>query len=1129
MPSCCGRQWRLFALLCLVALSEVLFAQARQPAVLFATGAHHDYIVTPLAAQGFAVDVCTPAQLAERLASGKYNVAVVSTLPDAARAALDAFMGKGGGVFVCNPEGGTTVNRDWTNTNTWLAQWGARPRWELYRDREPKNVVKDMLGCQLSWSDHVLAPVNDGVTGVLTILRGGADVGAFELSPAWTPVVRGAATMTSTPDDLKYQPLQAWMPHDSITAPALLAIRAAQAGRMAVLGLRAPWVFDAPGWCPTVEAMLTKGAEGKSSNWLRVIANTFRWLAAPSLQAGMGGAVTPDALLNPPRNIWAKAPLKAWEAGPKVIPDHGQYPGLIGARTALSSGSGTVADYVREAKAAHLSFIVFLEDLFKMDDAKWKQLVAECAANSDATFAAIPGLTYEDAQGNHLYAFADRVQLPTPAMLLPDRRLATTQEMRSRAYFDYVDQLMEQDVVSGFWNHRANFLPPADYKLYDSFPIYSTMNGKPVDDAFADYQYLMSIGGCQNVLAFEFMTSPAQVAARARQGWRVISYHEPDFLRTKWKLATMSFSGMNYPQYITQGPTIPVWETTEQEREDRMAQTNGEWWRPDIEEYRLHFCAASERGLKSVTLYDGEQVFRRWQPGGAKRFEQELVLANAQQHGFYLVVEDQAGKRAVSMELWTRNLLMMAYLLQDRCNFQGDARLRTKDGEAFWTSVGFNGPWTSGIPPNKGALRLEVKPAIGLTPTPTIPMLDGEVSGFFTKTLFFNPEIPGELRNIFSQPELPLIGREIAVGQGNYQLGYDPAEEGAKLTPLGHPYQQPQAGSGNAWGSWYRLIPTRKVSGWERTYVCNYLPPASFRLGWLETNLTVKDPIPLEKDKGFRVMYAGGNGWVIYQDGKLVASPEQKQDSTGAFRRGTLALLEDNSGAILVMAMDDQLTYRYSRGGAFALFYAPAGKTALAKGDALHYTVAVAGGPGGKTRADMLDFSGKFGILQPGAIGYAPVLTSGKTLDNYLVWQLAADKGEKIEAKLAKVDLHAYLPIRVDGLCSNWSVFLLDRARKGINFRELPLREGVSYAQIDPSDAACDLFIGHPLTCAARQLKLLVAWQQPGTWFIEAHNPTDRPLTTTIRTTPGWTPFTFQETVTLRPGQSKIWRVAGKE
>ncbi len=139
MQSYCCRQWRWFILLCLIALGNALYAQGQKPAILFAMGVHSSYIVQPLVAQGFTVDTCSSEQLGERLTSGKYNVAVVSTLPDAARKALGAFLARGGGVFVCNPEGGTTVNPDRTKTNEWLAQWGAKPRWELYsRHRREK-------------------------------------------------------------------------------------------------------------------------------------------------------------------------------------------------------------------------------------------------------------------------------------------------------------------------------------------------------------------------------------------------------------------------------------------------------------------------------------------------------------------------------------------------------------------------------------------------------------------------------------------------------------------------------------------------------------------------------------------------------------------------------------------------------------------------------------------------------------------------------------------------------------------------------------------------------------------------------------------------------------------------------
>jgi hypothetical protein len=552
-----------------------------------------------------------------------------------------------------------------------------------------------------------------------------------------------------------------------------------------------------------------------------------------------------------------------------------------------------------------------------------------------------------------------------------------------------------------------------------------------------------------------------------------------------------------------------------------MAETHGEWWRPDLEEYRLRFRAASARGLKTVTLYNGLQVFRRWQPRGTKTFEQELVLPQAQQHAFYLVVEDRDGKRAISMSFWLRNLMMYGYLLTDRCNFLGDARLRTKDGMEWWVPVGFRNH--AGIPANKGLIEQEIEPAVWLSaPAPTLP-IDGAPGGFPTQRLIFNPSVPGELRYIFSSPSFYLVGREVAVGQSDYRLGYDPAEVGAKATPLGHLYEQPQQGTGNAWSSWHRLIPTRKVDGFVRTYACNYRPPDAFRIGWHETSLTVKDPITLEKD-GMQVMYVSGRNWRIYRDGKPIATPGM-DNAVGAFTRGTVAVLPDSGGAIVVMPMDGPLRFRYFRDGFFSVFYAPEGKSVLTKGEALHYTVAFAGGSGRKTTEEMLAFATQFGVMQPGVAAYAPMVTRGNTLDTFLVWSVQAADGA-VEATLPKVPLSAFLPAQITGLHDNWSVYLLDRQRAGVNFRALPMRDGVAYAQLDTTEADADLFLGHPVVSSRPEMTLQVSWQEPKVWYVEAHNPGAKTLAARIHTNSGWTRFRLDTTITLRPGESRVWRIA---
>jgi len=1103
-----------------LAASSVCLSDQKQPSVLFVGGVHSRYVARPLHEMGIELDSCAQDKLPERLATGKYNVVVVGTVSDQGREALNDFMSKGGGVFVCSPDSSHSRTAEWTHTNEWLAALGARPRWEVLQDSDADNVVRDVMGCAFSFSCNVSPPVNEGVRGVLTLMWHGTTgcepPMSFDLGPDWKVAVRGADSMKAMPSKRHDDILQPWIRKEEGPAgPPLLAVRQVGKGRMAVMAIRYYWLFTPPANCPTTEAMLTAGAGGKPSDWLRVFANCFLWLAEPSMQAGMGGASTPDDLLNPPVQVWKPCPPEDWtELEPlEDAADQGQVAGLIGARTELSSGSGTVADYVKAARAAGLKFIVFLEDSLHMTQKDWDKLVQQCEAGSDESFAAVPGLTYEDAQGNHLYAFADNVKFPKPDMLLDDGRLATTRSSRTRALFDYVNELMRQKIISGYWRHNENYLHFADYKLYNSFPIFSFLNGKQIDDAFDEYRYWMGFGGCQAALAFEIMTGPEQVARRAKEGWRVVCYRRVADLRGKWHEGAWSFHGM-MSQYITNGPSILLWQGP-----NRLVGTHGRWWRPDLFEFRIRLRAASDEGLKSVTIYDGDRgVLRRWLPGGAKSFQAELVLSNCQQLGLFPVVEDVKGRKAIGMESWNRNLLLEEFMCSDRCNFLGSARLRTRDGRQVWTPAGFKG--NMGNTPSKGVMDMSVQPAVTLTlNSPTLP-IDGRPMGFPTVNLRFEPQIPGELRYPFSYPTTYLIGPEIAIGQGNYVLGYDPAEQGAKTTPLGQPYEQPQQGCGNAWGSWHRLVPMRKVTGWSRTYACNWIPE-TFRVGWHESRLTMKDTVTVEKEKGIRVMYAGGEKWALHRDGRVIASPEMGS-SEGAFSRGTFGTLEHGGGSVMLIALGDNLRYAYNK-GRVSLHYVT-GKPRLAAGETVHYEVAFAGAAAGTTTSEMLNFARQFGVAKPATAGYSPRLVSGKQLDNYLIWRLDG-QGVGIEARIARADMPGFLPVIVEGLNDNWSVQLLDRARKRPNHRALPIRGGRAFAQLDLNQADLDVFIGHPVTCDNPDVKLLVSWQEPGVWFLEAHNATDKAIKTRLTSSRGWRLFHLDETVNLRPGSSRIWHV----
>ncbi len=296
-------------------------AQPR-PAVLFATGwVHNRYVVRPMVALGLEVDACPPEKMADLLATRRYNVVVVTTMSDAQRKAVDGFLARGGGALVCNPEGAWQM-KDWPATNQWLAALGARPRWEVLQDGNKENLARDIMGCELSWTDRVSAPVNQGVRGLLTVTAasttGWEPPMSLDFTPAWTVVARGAATHKGVREVRNDEQLQPWIPKQPLAgSPALMGLRTVGPGRLAVVGIRSHWLFTPPYNCPTAEAMLTAGAGGKPSDWLRLLANTVVWLAEPSLGSGMGGMKTPKTVFDPPVTPWEIPPVIALdEAGP---------------------------------------------------------------------------------------------------------------------------------------------------------------------------------------------------------------------------------------------------------------------------------------------------------------------------------------------------------------------------------------------------------------------------------------------------------------------------------------------------------------------------------------------------------------------------------------------------------------------------------------------------------------------------------------------------------------------------------------------------------------------------------------------------------------------------------------------
>ena len=97
----------------------------------------------------------------------------------------------------------------------------------------------------------------------------------------------------------------------------------------------------------------------------------------------------------------------------------------------------------------------------------------------------------------------------------------------------------------------------------------------------------------------------------------------------------------------------------------------------------------------------------------------------------------------------------------------------------------------------------------------------------------------------------------------------------------------------------------------------------------------------------------------------------------------------------------------------------------------------------------------------------------------------------------------------------NFSAMLVCGGKK----RLIPVEKGIAYAVLNEFESDKPLAIGHPFTAENKNLLISVAADSGySKWCAEIHNPTDKPVSTVLKSNPDLTGAETSETVTLAPG-----------
>ena len=601
-------------------------AADKRPAVLF-VGVGPDAVRTwdDWLASGFEVDARPLSAIKSVADLQPFNVVIIADLPAVNgegqveksqppfEKALDDFLRAGGGVLAfCT---GTGFANTTTSLTHLLHPYGAAvPDEQVVDPQHVFGVVGESYqGCVTTQIEP--GPLTQNVARVGYVGQASrADciemmLPVITTDPAWHVAVRGEQSASSA------EPLHRGSgaelkptPATFAASPPLAVWREVGPGRLFVFPCNPSFTTGSPEVFLNVLWDKDDQTKPGAMQDRTLLMNAVRWAAAPTLAGGAFGGFTTDRNFHPDQRAilldgglpidWSKV-----GSGDTLAPHLGSVRGLIGAQSTYSGGAHSVAEMCSAAKAAGLQFLGFTEKLEDLDATKWEQLKTDCAAQSDATFLALPGMIGLDTQGNTWFGLG-WVTFPAPPALTADlHHIDNTYFMFARVFAGR---------LWGFARVGTNPCPWFEMKQASAFAVYTAEPGQPLDNM--EDNYLLSCNDMENYLpvSVTLLDSPAALTQAAHGALNIFTGPSiaalSDCARGQGAYTSSLYWADPAPWYLSRGPQLVY---------------NGGFnlGNLDVDEekenlFRYGFQLTGLQAGDRILLCDGPRPFREWRATG---------------------------------------------------------------------------------------------------------------------------------------------------------------------------------------------------------------------------------------------------------------------------------------------------------------------------------------------------------------------------------------------------------------------------------------------------------------------------------------------------------------------------------
>jgi len=591
-------------------------------------------------------------------------------------ALVERYLSEGGGVFLmAKSAGGDYAFYDLIKT------WGARIPYERYREQDPAKTAlyPNMRGYEKCFfTDRISAsPITMGVRQLWLPYMdhyAAADCMPLDLSEKWKVAVRGSKTSHTEPVDLSTD-------HDSRLAnknfkplirpggkkePALIGMRDYGNGRLVLcsmhpihtVGQGTKWLYE--------RRCLEKGFDQRPSDFSLLFRNSLRWLSEPSVRSGKIGGYQTEPLRLIPRVTRPGAKKKVedlfWsrkELDYHRSPLDGKiFKGLIGAKSMYGGGKGSISVWAEAGRKAGLSFICFMDDFDELTPEKLAILDAECKKNSDDKIVLFPGYTIANNIGNRLFVFGYGTPWPPEQGLTGPKKTLLNQQYEEDGVYKNNSVVVDWIISSargaggpgGFWRQVGfyDFRDPRCMKMYDlrlcsAAAVRYYENHQLVEDTTADY--LKSTPGTLGFspVSVNIVRSPEELIAEVKSR-NALTYVKADEISgimehgLRWQA---QYDGKNI--FCSDGPLIHRFPDLY-----RVMVYGGESFVSNRNNMPVPVHVSSTIGLKEIRIYNGEKIIRRVLCNGCKEYRNTFRLAANIQRTMILEAVDLQGGKAIS-------------------------------------------------------------------------------------------------------------------------------------------------------------------------------------------------------------------------------------------------------------------------------------------------------------------------------------------------------------------------------------------------------------------------------------------------------------------------------------------------